>query len=238
MCKAFVKLPRPFGDQSGGARKWAIRAGCESWFSGGGYHPPGSSPLITGRGKQGGKAKATARAKQLAIGTSSPPVDKPKQSFEESPWSPGPSAGPAFDGSGRPFYPFPQPTLPPYGLQPGFHYIPVSHPMHPYTQHMHGHGSSMYIPAYQYQAPPPPSSSSHTPPSAPGGIYDRPLEPDISTSSASPDGRWREEGHSNQNNQSGPSEHGSHASWDDNRLSPLSIHATLSPHTTSPPPTR
>jgi len=95
MCKAFVKLPRPFGDQSGGARKWAIRAGCETWFSGGGYHPPGSLPVPQVQGRKAGKAKSTARSKQLAIGTE----DFPKS---VTPYSAGPSSGPAFDGSTRP----------------------------------------------------------------------------------------------------------------------------------------
>lgn len=59
MCKAFIKLPRPFGDQSGGARKWTIRPGCESWFAGGGYHPPSENETVSSKGKSGGKTKSS-----------------------------------------------------------------------------------------------------------------------------------------------------------------------------------
>lgn len=124
MCKAFVKLPRPFGDQSGGARKWAIRAGCETWFQGGGYHPPGSNaaanmkkaspPPTSSHSNNNGKAKQTARSKQLAIGTStsSSSSHSPKplsNKIKTEPYIPslggGPSVGPAYDGSGKPYYP-------------------------------------------------------------------------------------------------------------------------------------
>ncbi|KAL7421035.1 hypothetical protein Q5752_003919 [Cryptotrichosporon argae] len=128
MCKAFVKLPRPFGDQSGGARKWAIRAGSESWFNNGGYNPPasaasspaahsGSSPVSERRSIVGGKAKATARAKQLAIGTSragaSPHLRRgapPRTEEPEYPTSAGPSNGPAWDPSRTP-HPYAQPAV-------------------------------------------------------------------------------------------------------------------------------
>lgn len=35
--EAFVKLPREWGDQSGKARKWAIKEGCADWFDHGSY---------------------------------------------------------------------------------------------------------------------------------------------------------------------------------------------------------
>lgn len=122
MCKAFVKMPRPYGDQSGGARKWAVRAGCETWFHSGGYHPPAASQFSPPSSKKtiGGKAKATARAKQLAVGTGSPempPLGGRRLSYE--PFSPssghgGPSIGPAFDGSSRPAWlQAPAPAAPP-----------------------------------------------------------------------------------------------------------------------------
>lgn len=220
MCKAFVKLPRPFGDQSGGARKWAIRAGCEAWFTGGGYHPPSSSPVSSAssvaRGKSSGKAKATARSKQLAIGTTSPPSIDKKMIYDDAVWSPGPSSGPAFDGSGRPFLPSFQPppqyaaAAPAYNLPPGYHYIPVSHPHYQhqqYAQHGHHHQQQqpMYMPLWApYQAPPPPASSASTIPS----MY---RSTDID-SNGSPE-HWREESHPA--NHSAPSEHGSHMSTEE-----------------------
>ncbi|WWD21188.1 hypothetical protein CI109_105672 [Kwoniella shandongensis] len=152
MCKAFVKLPRPFGDQSGGARKWAIRAGCETWFAGGGYHPP-TVHLASSVGvkPKSGKAKATARAKQLAIGVDNerkmlPPPDYPLSASSGE----GPSSGPAYDGTTRvssAFMPFSSgSTTTPYSndnntssygapappsqqttghLPPGYHYVPL-----------------------------------------------------------------------------------------------------------------
>ncbi|KAI9636916.1 uncharacterized protein MKK02DRAFT_45624 [Dioszegia hungarica] len=185
MCKAFVKLPRPYGDQSGGARKWAIRAGCESWFHSGGYHPPAganASPTASHASVKKsssvgppGKAKSTARSKQLAIGTISPP-EAPRRRLEHEPYSPssgqgGPSVGIAFTGTGRsswqpaptpmssagePMYPVPsqhgQHLPPPPGMQyppQGYHYVPIQaqhhQPMHPHAQHG---GQPMYVPVY------------------------------------------------------------------------------------------
>lgn len=185
MCKAFVKLSRPFGDQSGGARKWAIRAGCESWFSGGGYHPPGSHPPLqatsTTNKVKGGKAKATARAKQLAIGTgsamssgngSTSPTDVKRSVGPTPPYSGGPSFGPAWDGTTRPIgMGHPQPSYP--FLPPGYHYVPVppthGHPHPPPHPHPHSHsyayshtqaGQAMCVPVwgpYPGQAPPGPN---------------------------------------------------------------------------------
>ncbi|WVQ63723.1 uncharacterized protein L199_001876 [Kwoniella botswanensis] len=155
MCKAFVKLPRPFGDQSGGARKWAIRAGCETWFAGGGYHPPSSTPPSTKPPKVGGKAKSTARAKHLIIGTSA--EDKKARGMfgggypDSGSSGEGPSSGPAYDGSSRPLSPYSQygqhqassgttgygaPAPPPPNgqhLPPGYHYIPIP-PAHGHPQ--------------------------------------------------------------------------------------------------------
>jgi len=150
MCKAFVKLPRPFGDQSGGARKWAIRAGCETWFSGGGYHPPGSLPVPQVQGRKAGKAKSTARSKQLAIGTE----DFPKS---VTPYSAGPSSGPAFDGSTRPTAYQQTGYHGPGFLPPGYHYVPVP------PSHGHGHnhaqahnGQPVYVPIWGPYPPPGP----------------------------------------------------------------------------------
>ncbi|RXK35827.1 hypothetical protein M231_06921 [Tremella mesenterica] len=154
MCKAFVKLPRPFGDQSGGARKWAIRAGCESWFSNGSYNPPGYH-APTKKPSASGKTKSTSssRSKQLAIGTSSPHRDSPFLSPNA-----GPSVGPAYDGTSRPYYPYPQPTYsapppppPPAYLPPGYHYVPVN------PTQTHQSAQPMYVPVWgHYAAPPPP----------------------------------------------------------------------------------
>ncbi|WRT69258.1 uncharacterized protein IL334_006242 [Kwoniella shivajii] len=160
MCKAFVKLPRPFGDQSGGARKWAIRAGCEGWFAGGGYHPPSSNMVATKPSKAGGKAKATARSKHLIIGT---PEDKKISrdifagGYPSSGSSgEGPSSGPAYDGTIRPSMPysysqynpsngFAAPAPPPSHshLGPGYHYVPIPS--------AHGHPQSaqpIYVPVW------------------------------------------------------------------------------------------
>nr|XP_019049788.1 hypothetical protein I302_00207 [Kwoniella bestiolae CBS 10118]OCF28718.1 hypothetical protein I302_00207 [Kwoniella bestiolae CBS 10118] len=151
MCKAFVKLPRPFGDQSGGARKWAIRAGCETWFAGGGYHPPSSTAPSTKPPKVGGKAKTTARSKHLIIGTST--EDKKARGMlagaypDSGSSGEGPSSGPAYDGSSRPLMPYsqygqqpqstgygaPAPPPPSQHLPPGYHYIPVN-PAHGHPQ--------------------------------------------------------------------------------------------------------
>lgn len=164
MCKAFVKLPRPFGDQSGGARKWAIRAGCETWFSNGGYNPPGyhgaakrpissSGPggSMGGAGSaMGGKAKSTARSKQLAIGTGIG-LTSPRSSPYGSPGNAGPSVGPAYDGTSKPYYP-PQyplsgyaapPPPPSQYLPPGYHYVPV-----PAAQGHPNGSQAMYVPVW------------------------------------------------------------------------------------------
>ncbi|KAK4689378.1 hypothetical protein P7C73_g743, partial [Tremellales sp. Uapishka_1] len=156
MCKAFVKLPRPFGDQSGGARKWAIRAGCETWFHSGGYHPPGSNAPAKG-GKNGGalgKAKATARSKNLALGITSPSmVGNKLVKSEYNPIAPpsyagsnsaGPSSGPAYDPT-RPsgYTTYAAPTPPGY-LPPGYHYMP-------HNQVSQG----MYVPVWGHSAAPP-----------------------------------------------------------------------------------
>ena len=166
MCKAFVKLPRPFGDQSGGARKWAIRAGCETWFSNGGYNPPGyhgaakrptsssgsGAPLgASGSAAVGGKAKSTARSKQLAIGTGIG-LTSPRSSPYGSPGNGGPSVGPAYDGTSKPYYPpqyplsgyaAPPPPPPSQYLPPGYHYVPVSAAQ----GHPNG-GQPMYVPVW------------------------------------------------------------------------------------------
>nr|XP_019010040.1 uncharacterized protein I206_05602 [Kwoniella pini CBS 10737]OCF48821.1 hypothetical protein I206_05602 [Kwoniella pini CBS 10737] len=168
MCKAFVKLPRPFGDQSGGARKWAIRAGCETWFAGGGYHPPSSTPPSNKTPKIGGKAKATARSKHLIIGTSE---DKKSRALyngiypDSNSSGEGPSSGPAYDGSSRPMIPYSQynssgmlsngysaPAPPPSNghLPPGYHYVPI--------QPAHGHPQPqqpIYVPVWGPYATPP-----------------------------------------------------------------------------------
>jgi hypothetical protein len=153
MCKAFVKLSRPFGDQSGGARKWAIRAGCETWFQNGGCRQPTPNDMKKSMspppGSKAGKAKATARAKQLAIGTSAYPSysRSPRMSHKvkQEPYTSasGPSIGPAYDGSRAPpqaydssrsSYPYPQYAPGQPSLPSGYHYVPM-----PNYQHPHGH---------------------------------------------------------------------------------------------------
>ena len=179
MCKAFVKLPRPFGDQSGGARKWAIRAGCETWFTGGGYHPPGGSasppppPVVSHSSHKSkssqGKAKSTAKSKQLVVGTNGShgtPERKPhkSQTSLDGPWSAGPSSGPAYDGTSRPLMPYQQPQAYQYPA-PGYHYLPVpaGHPHQGHTVHaahaLHGthNGQPVYVPVWgPYGTAPPP----------------------------------------------------------------------------------
>nr|XP_018259391.1 uncharacterized protein I303_08319 [Kwoniella dejecticola CBS 10117]OBR81549.1 hypothetical protein I303_08319 [Kwoniella dejecticola CBS 10117] len=175
MCKAFVKLPRPFGDQSGGARKWAIRAGCETWFAGGGYHPPTSTPPSNKTPKIGGKAKATARSKHLIIGTSE---DKKSRGLyngiypDSNSSGEGPSSGPAYDGTSRPLIPYSQynptsmastgygaPAPPPSNshLPPGYHYVPI--------QPAHGHPQPqqpIYVPVWgPYATPPQPQGEAY-----------------------------------------------------------------------------
>jgi hypothetical protein len=171
MCKAFVKLPRPYGDQSGGARKWAIRAGCENWFTGGGYHPPGSTSPVPTSAKapltKTTKAKTTARSKQLAIGTghSSVGMISPQARravvMDSNQWSSGPSSGPAFDGTNKPFNPYSHSSYPmqhqymnhPYHYQqqqqmylpPGYHYAPI--PTNQQYNHQH-QAPTQYVPAW------------------------------------------------------------------------------------------
>nr|ODN90594.1 hypothetical protein L203_01705 [Cryptococcus depauperatus CBS 7841] len=167
MCKAFVKLPRPFGDQSGGARKWGIRAGCESWFAGGGYHPPSNVPTMNKKSSSG-KAKSTARSKQLAIGTGGDDKKLPP-GFPSPDSSDGPSSGPAYDGTNgansRTLVPYGQPSYaqpfssPPTNshLPPGYHYIPVG-PNQAHAQPQ----QPMYVPVWgPYAAPNPPTYPQH-----------------------------------------------------------------------------
>ena len=252
MCKAFVKLPRPFGDQSGGARKWAIRAGCETWFSNGGYHPPGSnaSPTLSNSRIKGGKAKATARAKQLAIGTGSPGEKRAQIPFDDGPWSAGPSNGPAYDGTNRHMVPYPQqPPHPTQGypnqhqhqqhhpnqsshLPPGYHYVPV--PSAPGQSH--GNQQAMYVPVWgpypSTASPPPPppppvSASTQNSSSVGGQLWSRSADAD---SSCSPEQEhWRDE---SGRIHSATSPHGSQHTYEEKPSSPRS--RGHSPHGTSP----
>ncbi|KJE04223.1 hypothetical protein I311_02030 [Cryptococcus gattii NT-10] len=162
MCKAFVKLPRPFGDQTGGARKWGIRAGCEGWFAGGGYHPP-SNAVITNKPNKNRKAKSTARSKLLAVGMSG--GKKLAPGFPSPTSSDGPSSGPAYDGSSGSVAPYQQPysaaafSSPATNshLPPGYHYIPVNSSQN-CTQ-----PQPIYVPVWgPYAAPnPPPQYQGH-----------------------------------------------------------------------------
>ena len=204
MCKAFVKLPRPFGDQSGGARKWAIRAGCESWFSGGGYHPPGANSAPTSTKGKAGKAKTTARSKHLAIGTDLPiGGTTPTSTGDKKPfasYSSGPSSGPAFDGSSRdpslaPLA-YPQPAYPNY-LPPGYHYVPVPA--------SHGHqqssgGQPVYVPVWGGYGAPMPQSFTHS----------RSAEQMPDSEMSSPD-HWR-------HHHSGESDNGSRGSFEQHQV--------------------
>ncbi|GMK57110.1 hypothetical protein CspeluHIS016_0309500 [Cutaneotrichosporon spelunceum] len=90
MCKAFVKIPRPFGDQSGGARKWAIRSGCQTWFRDGDYHPPVSPPSAIHNKHKGGKKRSTGNSKQLALGQDpmSPNLSSTNGPSDGPPWDP------------------------------------------------------------------------------------------------------------------------------------------------------
>ena len=197
MCKAFVKLPRPFGDQSGGARKWAIRSGCETWFQGGGYHPPGSNAAANLKHKStsppigngnGGKAKSTARSKQLAIGTStsSPKITKVKvEPYNPAVGGGGPSVGPAFDGTAKPYYPtFSHPPPAPYqsSINGYYAYHPIQHApswQHGYSGQING-GGGMQQPPWQqsYSAGAPPM------PGSPASQYD--TSPQVSAASQVP----------------------------------------------------
>ncbi|WVF65379.1 hypothetical protein IAT40_000106 [Kwoniella sp. CBS 6097] len=168
MCKAFVKLPRPFGDQSGGARKWAIRAGCESWFAGGGYHPPTSSATTNAKSsKTGGKAKSTARSKQLIIGTNDDKKGRDVFYPNSGSSGEGPSSGPAYDGTSRSMMPYSQPYAPAsyaapapppqnghHGhMAPGYHYVPIP-PAHGHPQPT----QPIYVPVWGPYATPNPAS--------------------------------------------------------------------------------
>ncbi|ORX39281.1 hypothetical protein BD324DRAFT_619120 [Kockovaella imperatae] len=248
MCKAFVKLPRPFGDQSGGARKWAIRAGCETWFHGGGYHPPGpASPALGNKKPMGGKAKATARAKQLVIGTGSP--DR-KGYIDPAPWSAGgPSNGPAYDGTSRPLMPYAQPPAYPYHAA-GYHYVPVqqpgpqhtnmpssdnnaannsSYPAHVVNSGSHGRGAHphaahqpVYVPVWgPYGAQPPPSLSNSSTATSAAPYWSRTTPQDISSPEHD---QWRDE-----RGGMAPSEHGSYdekTAEMGHHSSPTSIHSS------------
>lgn len=162
MCRAFVKLPRPFGDQTGGARKWGIRAGCEGWFAGGGYHPP-SNAVTTNKSNKNRKAKSTARSKLLAVGMSG--GKKLPPGFPSPTSSDGPSSGPAYDGSSGAVAPYQQPysaaafSSPATNshLPPGYHYIPVNSSQN-YTQ-----PQPVYVPGWgPYATPnPPPQYQDH-----------------------------------------------------------------------------
>ncbi|GFZ47182.1 hypothetical protein JCM24511_04925 [Saitozyma sp. JCM 24511] len=255
MCKAFVKLPRPFGDQSGGARKWAIRAGCENWFSNGGYHPPGSSPFSSppSRPKSaGGKAKATATAKRLAIGTSTSSRHGLGGSIKSEPFSPssstgGPSVGPAFDGTTRPAWvaapsPPQQYAQAPF-MHPGYHYVPVSHSS--------GHPSAPGVYFWPHYSAASVGSDSNSSPvaaagqiTATGHVYPT---PPITQPAASPgwsnarfelvrDTDSSQHGRSI-DHQPPPSVAGSQGSYDDNQpVSPASMHDThLSVHSQPSP---
>jgi hypothetical protein len=202
MCKAFVKMPRPYGDQSGGARKWAIRSGCETWFHSGGYHPPAASqfsPPSSAKKSMSGKAKQTARAKQLAIGTGSPEMPSAmlgagSRRMSHEPFSPssghgGPSVGPAYDGTSRPSWAQgPEaPSTPPMSSSwtPATSYFSHPHPQsyghahsHSLSQvpshlHSHPHGHAH---AHSYSSPPiaPPPFSSY---SLPRGYHYVPIQP-------------------------------------------------------------
>ncbi|OCF40582.1 hypothetical protein I317_05592 [Kwoniella heveanensis CBS 569] len=149
MCKAFVKLPRPFGDQSGGARKWAIRAGCEGWFAGGGYHPPTSSATTTTKtSKNGGKAKVTARSKQLIIGTNEDKKGRDVFFPNSGSSGEGPSSGPAYDGTSRPLIPYSQPYA------PASYAAPAPPPQNGHA-HAHSHSHGHMAPGYHYVPIPP-----------------------------------------------------------------------------------
>lgn len=101
MCKAFVKLNRPWGDQSGGARKWAIRDGCQNSFQIG--SPTWSLPTrFTSssvlKAKQKTQARTVSKSKQLALGHGESP-ERELSPFDESN---GPSNGAPWDPSKDP----------------------------------------------------------------------------------------------------------------------------------------
>lgn len=98
MCKAFVKLNRPWGDQSGGARKWAIRDGCQNSFQMGSptWTPPArfsqAAPQHTHKLKA--KSRAVGKSKQLALGRGEDSPDREPSPFDDAN---GPSTGSAWD---------------------------------------------------------------------------------------------------------------------------------------------
>ncbi len=67
---AFEKIPRQWGDQSGKARKWGIRAGHENWFTPdgnylkGGPNPP--KPATTNKKSKSGGGGTSESPEQLA----------------------------------------------------------------------------------------------------------------------------------------------------------------------------
>ncbi|WOO83723.1 Forkhead box protein D4 [Vanrija pseudolonga] len=141
MCKAFVKLPRPFGDQSGGARKWAIRQGCQSWFSPSGFHPPSQMNMST-KQRGGGKIKTVSKGGgggKERRGSSpisySGNVAGPSSG---SPWDPAREPHPYQPGAGGQLQqvvmqPIQQQQVSYYTQPTAYHYAP-NHPPQPYPQ--------------------------------------------------------------------------------------------------------
>lgn len=96
-----MKLNRPWGDQSGGARKWAIRDGCQNSFQMG--SPTWTLPprfLPNAQAQQAAKLKAKAqsrtmgKSKALALGRGEESPDRELSPFDDTN---GPSNGNAWD---------------------------------------------------------------------------------------------------------------------------------------------
>lgn len=186
MCKAFVKIPRPFGDQSGGARKWAIRSGCQTWFRDGDYHPPVSPPSSGHNKTKGGKKRSTGNSKQLAIGHDpmSPNLSSVNGPSDGPPWDPVRSPLPwlqrfrasrlgAQQVQEQQLVPRAQPpqtqSQSGHGLVPAQYAQPSTYGMTPAYQHQYYGGGSGEWGAYQHPAghyypSPPEHSGSWRPP--------------------------------------------------------------------------
>ena len=150
MCEAFVKLNRPYGDQSGGARKWAIREGCQDWFRGGGYHPAPKSKTPKG-GSGIVNPRKTSKSKETAIGRGSGKYSAPSSPTFQGPDT-GPSAGEPWDctKSPHPYTIDPPPGMRQLAAATATYDLstPVQHPVSLGMQH-YGSNPHQYSPPAQ-----------------------------------------------------------------------------------------
>lgn len=85
--EAFVKLPRAWGDQSGKARKWSIKPGCEDWFRNGTYVKGGPEAQSASARRRGGTAIRTEKQDPLNEGS------QVQKRYYEPTWGESPGQG-------------------------------------------------------------------------------------------------------------------------------------------------